>query len=249
MVAGLANHALVILLASLRLAPLVAFAPPFTLVNVPATVRVVIVMVLATCLPGTGTLVPTSDGALAIAAGGELALGLTMALPLQLAFGLIGMAGRALDIQAGFGLAFLLDPKTKAQMPLIGALFIYAAAAVFFLSSGPDDLLAVMAAGFAKVPIGTAVNPDDPGAVVAYMGAASVIAMGLVGIATVALFLIDLVIAMLSRTLPQMNVLVFGFQVKSLVTLVLMPLTLAYAGAGMLRLIRLSLETMPQVMR
>lgn len=241
----LTGQALTVLLAALRLAPTIAFAPPFTLVKVPAMVRVVIVMALAACLPASNAAVSTDSASIILAACSELALGLAMALPLQLAFAMIGMAGRALDIQAGFGLAFLIDPKTKAQMPLIGALFTYAAAAVFFLTSGPADLLTVFGASFARIPVGTALAPHSAGVLVQFLGTVSVLALGLVGLAVTVLFLIDLTVAMMSRTLPQMNVLVFGFQIKSIVTLLLLPMTIGYAGAGIVRIIRLAIEAMP----
>lgn len=247
MLGGLTGQAEAIVLASLRLAPLIAFAPPFTLVSVPPTVRAALVMALAASLPNGAAQIPAGDAGFVVAACGELALGIAMALPLQLSFGLIGMTGRALDIQAGFGLAFLLDPKTKAQMPLIGALFTYAAAAVFFLTGGPADFLAIFAAGFAAVPVGTAFVPQDPTVLLEFLATASVIALGIVGLAVTALFLIDLVVAMMSRTLPQMNVLVLGFQVKSMATLILLPMTLAYSAAGMLRLINKALATMPLI--
>lgn len=247
MQAGVTNQALEIILASLRLAPLFGFTPPFTLVKVPMIARAALVIGLAACLSGPGPAVPRTDGGLIVAAASELALGIAMALPLQLAFGVIAMAGRALDIQAGFGLAFLLDPKTKAQMPLIGALFTYAAAAVFFLTSGPADLIAVIGASFANAPTGTGISPNNPGLLLGFLTTVSILSLGLIGLAVVVLFLIDLVIAMLSRTLPQMNVLVFGFQVKSLVTLLILPITIGYSGAGILRIIRLALELMPRM--
>lgn len=244
---GLLDQAISVLLGSLRLAPLIAFTPPFTLIKVPTTARATIVVALAAGMTDGSVSFSRGMGGLVGAACGELVLGLAMALPLQLAFALIGISGRALDIQVGFGLAFLLDPKTKAQMPLIGALFTYAAGAMFFLSSGPADLVAVLAAGFVAIPVGAASALPDPGALLGFLGAGSLIALGLVGLAMIVLFLIDLVIAMMSRTLPQMNMLVFGFQVKALATLVLLPMTLGLAGAGMLRLIRLALEAMPRM--
>jgi len=234
-----------VLLASLRLMPVFAFSPPFTLVKVPATVRVVVVLALANAMVVGGPVPPViREVGFILSALGELALGIGMALTLQLAFAAIAMAGRALDIQAGFGLAFIIDPTTKAQTPLIGAVFTYAAAAVFFATQAPHDLLAVLAASFDRVPLGTAFTPRDPGALLGFLGTVSIVAFGVVGLAVLTLFLIDLAIAMLSRTLPQMNVLVLGFQVKAMATLVLLPATLALAGAGIVRIVRLALEAM-----
>jgi len=208
-------------------------------------VRVILVLALANAMVG-GAAAPTAayDAGFVLAGLSELALGIAMALALQLAFAAIAMAGRALDIQAGFGLAFIIDPTTKAQTPLIGAVFTYAAAAVFFATEAPHDLLAVLGASFDRVPLGTALAPRDLGPLLGFLGTVSIVAFGLVGLAVLALFLIDLAIAMLSRTLPQMNVLVLGFQVKAMATLVLLPATLALAGAGIVRVIRLALEAM-----
>lgn len=234
------------LLASLRLGPTLAFAPPFTLIRIPAAARVILTMGLAVCVPeltSTSPQLAISPGLIPLAAS-ELMMGISMALALQLAFALIAMAGRALDIQAGFGLAFLIDPTTRAQTPLIGAVFTYAAAAVFFATSGPGDLITTFAASFQQVPLGAAAAPTSTGPLIGYMASLTVFALGLVGIATTVLFLIDLTVAIMSRTLPQMNVLVLGFQLKAITTLVLLPLTLGLTGAGIARILRLASETM-----
>ncbi len=237
---------LAVLLAALRLAPTLAFAPPFTLIKMPAPARVTMIVALAAALPNLrGTPIPQTlaDG-LIPAAFGELGLGIAMALGLQWAFALVAMAGRALDIQAGFGLAFLIDPTTKAQMPLIGAIFNYATAAVFFTTNAPYDLLLTLAASFQRVPVGQATAPKNIGNLLEYLGTMSVLSLGLIGLAVTVLFLIDLVIAMMSRTLPQMNVLVLGFQVKSFVTILLLPITLGLSGAALVRILRLATEAM-----
>lgn len=234
-----------VLLASLRIGPLFAFAPPFTLLRVPGPVRLLLVLALAvTLLRLSPAATPTELPSFLIAALGEVSLGIAMALALQLAFSAIGMAGRALDIQAGFGLAFLIDPTTKAQTPLIGAIFAYAAGAVFFATSGPYDLLATLALSFERIPVGTAFAANGPGDLLAFLGTVSILALGVVGLAMLILFLIDLVIALLSRTLPQMNVLVLGFQVKSLATLFLLPATIGLSLASIARIVRLATETM-----
>lgn len=235
-----------LLLAALRLGPALAFAPPFTLVKMPAMIRAVFVVALAAAMlpliaPAS---YPTDPAALIFAGLRELGVGIALALALQLAFAMIAVAGRALDIQAAFGLAFLIDPKTGAQTPLIGALFTYAAAAVFFTTNAPLDLIQTFALSYQQIPMGTAGSPTSIGSLLAFLAAISVAALGLVGLAVTVLFVIDLVVALTSRTLPQMNVLVLGFQAKAIVALLILPATIGLAGAGILRIIRLALEAM-----
>jgi flagellar biosynthetic protein FliR len=244
----LTGKAVAALLVSLRIAPALSFAPPFTLLRVPAVVRLMLAVALAAWLvAGHPQQTWASDfwsRGLFAAALAELMMGVALALTLQLAFAALLTAGRAIDIQAGFGLATLIDPGTRAQMPLAGTLFAYAAGAIFFATGGPTDLLAIWSASVEQVPLGAAVvGADAVAALFAYMAAVFVMAFGAAGLVMLALFLIDLAIAFMSRTLPQMNVLLLGFQVKTLAVLALLPIGIALSAALFLRMLRYALQT------
>jgi flagellar biosynthetic protein FliR len=248
-VEDLVDQAVATLLVSLRIAPTFAFAPPFTLLRVPAIVRVILSIALAGWLvagnPDATWRGPFWQSGLVVVAVAELSMGIALALALQLAFAALQTAGRAIDIQAGFGLALLVDPTMRTQVPLAGTLFAYAAGAVFFAMNGPADLLAIWAASIEQVPLGQAVIARDPGVLVDYMGTIFVMALGMAGLVLLVLFLLDLTVAFLSRTLPQMNVLLLGFQVKAIAMLVMLPIAIALSGSVFLRMMRYALETMP----
>lgn len=248
---ALVVQALAALLLSLRIAPVFAFAPPFTLMRVPASIRLVLALALAGWLvsgnPQATWQAPFLAEGLLQTAAGELALGIALTLALQLAFAALLTAGRTIDIQAGFGLAVLVDPTTRSQLPLVGTVFAYGAAAIFFALDGPADLLAVWQATLERAPLGSAAIGREPGVLIAYCSAAFVLALGLAGLLLLVLLLLDIAIAWLSRTLPQMNVLVLGFQVKAIATLATLPLAVSLGGALLARLIRSAIETMPQL--
>jgi len=248
---ALTDQATAVLLLTLRLMPTLAFTPPFTLLRVPAVVRVMLGIALASWLVGADP-AATWQGdfraqGLPWTAASELMLGIGLALSLQFAFAALLTVGRALDIQAGFGLAVLIDPTTRSQMPLIGTIFAHAAAAIFFATDGPADLLAIWAASVRAVPLGHGAIGGDLGAMLGYLSSAFVIACGLGGAIMLALFLADLAIAFMSRTLPQMNVMLLGFQVKSLIVLALLPAAVALAGGLFVRLLRTAIEAAPQL--
>lgn len=239
------------MLVSLRFAPMFAFAAPFTLLRIPPTVRVLIAVALAGWLvagsPGNTVDRLAQGGDLVGLAAGELIVGLAMALTLQLAFAAILWVGQAVDNQAGFGFAAIADPATNEQMPLAGAILSYAAAAIFFTTGAQYDLLALIAASVETLPLGYGVAQPAIDSLLTYLGTLFALALGLVGIVMLALFLIDVTIAFMSRTLPQMNVLLLGFQVKSMAMLVILPITIALSGAATVRLIRLALENAPRL--
>lgn len=231
------------LLVSLRLAPTLAFSPPFTLMRVPATLRVLLAIGLSFWMVGARpdlTSARIAGQAMPILVIGELMVGIALALGLQLTFAAIMWAGRALDIQAGFGLAVLADPTTNAQIPLAGTLLAYVAAAIFFSMGAQYDLLALWLASVETLPVGYGILHPDMVAIGQFASTVFITAAGLIGASMLAIFLADIVIAFLSRTLPQMNVLLLGFQVKAMLMIVTLPIGIGFAGALFLRLMRLA---------
>ncbi|MCU0923555.1 MAG: flagellar biosynthetic protein FliR [Burkholderiaceae bacterium] len=211
------------LLLTLRIAPVFAFAPPFTLLGMPVRVRVLLTLMLAACLvqlPGARATDFTGDlESFVPLAASELLIGLGVAFAFQAAFAALYFAGRVLDFQAGFGLALVIDPATRSQSPLLGTLLAMVGAAVFFAVDGHHDLLRVFAASLEAVPIGALASGWAPEAIIAHFGVVFALGLVIAGAAMLVLFLTDIALAFLMRTMPQMNVLLLGLQVKTVVLL------------------------------
>lgn len=241
------------LLLGLRIAPVLGFAPPFTLTRVPPAFRLLMGLGLAGLItawrpPIFATGGDVSAGWLLAAAARELFVGLVFVTGLQLMFGALYLAGRTVDVQAGFGLATLIDPTSKAATPLIGSILAYAAGAIFFAMDGHLDLLRLLAATVDAVPLGTATPPATLQQLTSFIGAVMAISFGVTGGAILALFLTDLAITLLSRTVPQMNVLMLGLQVKTILILLVLPLSVGVWGALLTRLARVTLEGLPRLL-
>ena len=247
---GIIGWAVAAGLLSLRIGPLFALAPPFTLTRVPVLFRVLLALGLAGWMvaarPEAAAGVDAlGAGGLIVAGLGELMVGLSFVVAFQLTFGALYMAGRTVDIQAGFGLAALVDPTTRNQSPMVGTLFALAAAAIFFAMNGHHDVLRLLSASLETRPLGQGGAPTSLGPLLAFISVIFLAAMGVAGAAVLGLFLVDMAIALMSRTLPQMNVLVLGFQVKTLVLLLVLPITFGFAGALLARMLVMTLEAIP----
>jgi flagellar biosynthetic protein FliR len=234
---------------SLRIAPVFALAPPFSLTQTPALFRALFGIGMAVCMVSADpTLTNVRDLGLAhLVTGsiGELALGLILVLAFQVMFGALDVAGRTLDVQAGFGLAGVINPATGEQAPLIGTLFVYAAAATFFALDGHADLLRILRASLDAIPLGSGEFPMSLTRLTSFVSVSFLIAFGVAGGAILCLFLADLAIALLSRTVPQMNVLILGLQVKTLMILLILPVALGFAGALLARMAAVTLQALP----
>lgn len=222
-------------LLSLRIAPVFVFAPPFTLIKVPRLFLWLfglgIAMTMVAAFPENARVADLKLSTLAIGAAREFMLGLLPVLALQLMFGMLYVVGRTIDIQSGFGLALLIDPATRGQTPITGTLFAYLAGVSFFAMNGHHELLRFFAASLELVPIGKAHGGGELGALLAYMSTIFLLACGVGAAAILALFLADLSIAMLSRTIPQLNALLLGIQVKAALLIIALPVAIGFSSA------------------
>lgn len=221
-------------LLSLRIAPVFVFAPPFTLTRVPRLFLWLFGLGIAATLvgafPETARVSDLRFSTLAIGAAREFMLGLAPVLALQLMFGMLYMVGRTIDIQSGFGLALLIDPATKGQTPITGTLFAYLAGISFFAINGHHELLRFFAASLDLVPLGAAHGGNGLAALTAYLSTIFLLACGVGAAVILALFLADLSIAMLSRTIPQLNALLLGIQVKAALIILALPVAVGLSG-------------------
>jgi flagellar biosynthetic protein FliR len=148
-----------------------------------------------------------------------------------------------LDLQAGFGLSNLVDPTTQTQAPLTGTIFTLAAGMVFFALNGHLDLLRLFAASLEVAPLGQAGGLVSPARLGALASTLFVVGLGVAGASMIVLFLADIGVALVSRTAPQMNALMFGIQVKSLILLLTLPICIGGSLALFARLSAIALHS------
>lgn len=236
------------MLASLRLGPVFILAPPFSQLRVPIPVRVCLVVALAVMVAerqGPSTALAHTN--VLAAATSELLLGLLIAFGLMAVFAALAYAGRVIDIQAGYGLAMVVDPSTRSQTPLLGSIFTLVGGAVFFAVGGHLALLELFAQLAQAVPLGQSHVWQRPQGLIALFSSTLAMGVGLAGGTMLVLLLIDLAIAYLSRALPQMNAMMLGFQVKAAVTLLMLALGAPALMTALLRMLTHVLAWLPRM--
>ena len=243
--AALAQEGLVAaFLLSLRLGALLLLTPMLHAMRMPATVRVLLVVGLSTCLalglpaalaPAAG--LAAAPGQLMAAAFTELALGATLALGILAAFAAFSLAGRLLDVQIGFGIAQVLDPATSQPVPMLTSAFNLAAVMVFFLVNGHHALLRGVAYSLERFPLGQAwpIEAAAP-AVLKQVGGLFSLGFALAAPVVVCLFLVELALGVVARNLPQMNMFVIGIPVKIVVGLLALSFWVGGMGDAMSRI-------------
>jgi flagellar biosynthetic protein FliR len=165
---------------------------------------------------GLKTQLPTWSGwgQLAIAATTEVAVGGIMALGMLAAFGAFSVAGKLIDVQSGLGLGGVYDPVTRGGAPLFATLFNLVGVATFFALDGHHALLRGVAYSLAQLPPGAGLSLDDATPLLRLVGLMFELGVALIAPVMLCLLLVEIVLAVSARVLPQMNVFVVAAPVK-----------------------------------
>ncbi len=226
---------LTVLVVSLRVGAVVLMTPVFNFINLPLRIRALLVLALSAVLVTSLDLrLPEaalrSPAGLATAAAGELAIGSVLAFALFATFGAFQLAGKILDVQLGFGVAGLIDPGTNVAAPLLGMLLNLADVITFFLIGGHELLIRGLAFSLTQLQPGSPLHTLSLPAVVAQFGALFISAAAIAAPVMIVVLLVDIAMAMISRTLPQMNILFVGLPLKILIGLTVLAVALDFFG-------------------
>lgn len=173
---------------------------------------------------------PENFGTLAAAVLAETLFGLAMGLAMQLVFVSLHMGSQLLGVQMGFGLGAVYDPVTGAHSGALDQFYSILASLVFFTVNGHHVVIQALAETIYAVPLGTW-NPLTltSAGIAALVTGLLVTAVRIAMPVLAALFLTDIGMGFVARTVPQANVLIVGMPLKIgvglLVLLAALPVT------------------------
>lgn len=221
------------LLLSARVAAATMLTPVFGPTQIPGPVRVLIALALSAFLvfavPVTSVQIDTASE-LAVATLSELLLGASLAFGFLVAYAATQIAGRVLDIQLGYGAASVLNPTTQTAAPLLGTVFGMAAVAYFMALDGHHVLLRALALSVERFPPGAIALDLDISEHLKFSGAMFTFGLALAAPVMLSLLLADVALAVMSRSMPQLNVFVLSFSIKIVLGLIGLTASVKFAG-------------------
>src|SRR5690625_122780 len=177
----------------------------------------------------------------------EVIVGLSIGLIAYIILSAVQIAGGFIDFQMGFAIANVVDPQTGAQSPIIGQYF-YIFALLFLLSvNGHHLLIDGIFHSYQLVPIDSFVSIDDSFGefILITFNKMFLIAFQMSIPLVGCLFLVDVALGIIARTVPQVNVFVVGLPLKIAVSFSV----LLFFMAIYISLTKLLFEYMFEVMR
>lgn len=205
-----------------RLSGIMIFAPFFSSNSIPVSIRVAFTVVTAFVLtPSLPLRLIPSELGLSNMAGifvTEILFGVVLGLAALCVFAGMQFAGQIISFQLGFSVINVIDPQTQVEAPVFSFLINYIGLLIFLMINGHHWFLMAINESFTALPIG---GLQIRGALVEQIVglSASILVIGLriAGPVIAVTVIADVVIGIIGRTAPQINLLVVGMPLKLLI--------------------------------
>lgn len=170
---------------------------------------------------------PLDWGPLAWRAMTETLFGLLLGFVAQLPIWAAQLAGQLVGFQMGFGIVSVIDPNSGDQQSVIAGLQQQAALILFLVLGGHHIVLESMARGLTLLPPGSVhLTPQLMDRGIRLSGELLVVGVRMGAPILAALFLTEVGLGVIARTVPQMNIFIVGFPLKIGVGIVMLGLAL-----------------------
>jgi flagellar biosynthetic protein FliR len=240
------------LLVLVRVSAMLFLVPIFSQTQIPRLVRFGLGLLLSFVIVRTvPPMAPLSGlGMLTVAVLAQVFIGLVFGFVAFLLFTGIQFAGEIIDIQIGFAVVNVINPLTSQSVTVIGEFQLALATLLYLAADAHHALIAGISGSFALVPLPFAGAPElVAGDVVRFFAQSLFIVFQIAAPVAVALFLVNVMLGLMARVAPQMNVFVVGFPIQITVGLIMLIVSLPLLGAVFPSLIDTSTHQLDTILR
>jgi flagellar biosynthesis protein FliR len=163
--------------------------------------------------------------------GREALVGILMGLVSSAFFAAVQLSGQIFGMQIGFGIVNVIDPLSDLQISLLGQ-FEFLLAILLFLSVGGHHLFIIaMTNSYNILPVNTfTVTAPLAEQITLMLGKMFVMAYKIGFPMIAALFIMQVAMGIIARTVPQMNVFIVGLPLSIFVGMLVMMMALGYVA-------------------
>lgn len=222
-------------------------APIFGAPFVPVQLRLIVALAIGIpalsasnfALPMDG--LATIEGFLLVA--GEVMVGLALGFAVQIGFSAALVAGETIGNAMGLGFASMMDPSSGQANPAIGQLLSILATFLFLSMGGHLALAATIVESYRALPPGAAwMSAESIMGLVLFGGVIFAAGLSIALPVGSALILVQIVMGVLARSAPALNLFSVGLPATLLAGLVLLAMATPVMGEGIATAIQQGLE-------
>lgn len=216
-----------------RIAGTLSLAPIFGHKGVPVRVRLFlslgVAMIVVSVRPYTPLDYTTIMGFTAILIK-ELVVGLTIGFLANITMNIIAMAGEFIDREIGFTMVSNFDISANTNITITAELYNYSILLILLASNLHYFFISAVVDSFSVIPIGGAIFNSEAmySVVLEYITQYFVIALRISLPMFVSILLLNVILGILAKVAPQMNMFVIGMQLKVLAGLFVVLVTIGF---------------------
>lgn len=162
----------------------------------------------------------------------QIAVGLALGFSIKIVFAAFEMAGDFVGYQMGFAFAQFIDPNRGTSSPLLGGFLSILASLIFLSIDGHLMIISTLIKSFEVVPISANLDVIRPGSIAGAGVVMFNLALKLAMPVLATLLILNVVLGILTRASPQMNLMSIGFSITILGGLWLMLVTMPYFASS-----------------
>ncbi len=206
----------------MRVAGIMAFAPLFNSRSIPMQMKVILALVSAMALVPSVPLaeIPDDLGLITIltCALSQIVFGMTLGLVASFVFAGLQLAGQLISFQLGFAIINLIDPQSEVEMPVFSFLQDYLGLIFFMLVGGHHWFFIAVSSSFSYLPVlGITLKGSVAQEVIRLSAQVLISGVQIAGPIIAVTVVTDVVLGIIGRAAPQINILIVGMPVKTLV--------------------------------
>jgi flagellar biosynthetic protein FliR len=222
---------LLFLLVLARIGAMMLLAPMFGSSALPPRVRallaVAITLLVVPVELDKHVSLPESAGGYLVQLGAEALIGLSLGLGVTILFSGLQIAGQVISQMSGLQLGDVFSPGVDANLPLVSHLMFFVSLAVFLAIGGHRQLVAALLDTYEWMPAGqAAMSQGALEAMTSLLTQSFVLGLRAAAPTLMALLLSTIMLGLISRTVPQLNMMVLGLGLNTAVLLVMIGATL-----------------------
>ena len=245
--AGLEAQLWLWLVAMIRPGAAFLAAPVFGAAFVPVQLRAIIALAIGIpALAVTDFTLPVDglvsmEGFLLVL--GEVLAGLALGFAVQIGYSAALIAGETIGNAMGLGFAAMVDPSTGQNNPIVAQFLSIVGTLLFLAIGGHLALAATVVESYRALPPGDAwIGAQSLYGLVLFGGVLFAAGLSIALPVGFAIVLVQIVMGMLARSAPALNLFAVGFPAALLAGLVLMAMAAPVMGDGIIAAIRQGLE-------
>lgn len=223
------------------------FAAPVTGAKmVPVQLRFIISLAIGIAVISGSHFTLPPDGLLCVSGfaliAGEVVIGLAIGFTIQIGYAAAFIAGETISNAMGLGFASMSDPQTGQSTPVIGQFLSIIATLIFLAMDGHLILASIIVRSYESLPPGSGLSGDAALRLAHFGGSLFAAGLAIAFPVGSALLLVQIIMGLLARSAPSMNLFAVGLPATLTLGLVMLAMAAPLMIDGISRALIQSLE-------